>query len=186
MRKYTLRELQQLETLSQGHTDDLKIKTEDTKVWLSRMTVEDGMPANNMVTIEKLIDGRWVKVEEYPAVENGLQIFTLVYSWKERKDVMKNKYDCYEFDIEEAFGLSYVFVSPDWERFLNSFTDDYEKYPPRIAPHPGLNKLGLYYFDKDIAVLVTPAGIYSHGAASLTLRGPAYRPLSKYFETWGE
>jgi hypothetical protein len=68
MRKYTLRELQQLETISQGHTDNLKIKTEDTKVWLSRMTVEDGMPYNNMVTIEKLTnDGRWEVIEEYPA-----------------------------------------------------------------------------------------------------------------------
>jgi hypothetical protein len=67
MRKYTLRELRAMETVSQGHTDDLKIKTEDTKVWLSRMTVEDGMPYNNMVTVEKLIDGRWVKTEEYPA-----------------------------------------------------------------------------------------------------------------------
>ena len=92
----------------------------------------------------------------------------------------------YDFDIEEAFGLSYVFVSPDWERFLYSFTDDYRKYPPRIAPHPGLKRLGLYYFEKDVAVLVTPAGIYSYGAASLTLRGPAYRPISRFFEIWGE
>lgn len=68
MRKYTLRELQAMETISQGHTDNLKIKTEDTKVWLSRMTVEDGMPYNNMVTIEKLTnDGRWEIIEEYPA-----------------------------------------------------------------------------------------------------------------------
>jgi len=68
MRKYTLRELQAMETISQGHTDNLKIKTENTKVWLSRMTVEDGMPYNNMVTIEKLTnDGRWETVEEYPA-----------------------------------------------------------------------------------------------------------------------
>ena len=91
-----------------------------------------------------------------------------------------------KFDIAEAFGTSFVFVSPDWEKFLYSFTDDYEKYPPRIAPHPGLKKLGLYYFDKDVAVLVTPAGIYQNRAASLTLRGPAYRPLSKFFEMWGE
>lgn len=90
------------------------------------------------------------------------------------------------YDIEEAFGLSYVFISADWEKFLYSFTDDFEKYPPRIAPHPGLKRMGLYYFEKDIAVLVTPAGIYSYGAASLTLRGPAYRPLSMFFEMWGE
>ena len=99
---------------------------------------------------------------------------------------MEKEYGCYDFDIEEAFGVSFVFVSPDWERFLYSFTDEYEKYPPKIAPHPGLDKLGLYYFDKDVAVLVTPAGIYQHRAASLTLRGPAYRPLAKYFEIWGE
>lgn len=67
MKKYTLRELQAMKTISQGHTDDLKVKTEDTKVWLSRMTVEDGMPHDNMVTVEKLIDGRWETVEEYPA-----------------------------------------------------------------------------------------------------------------------
>ena len=67
MKKFTLKELQQLETITQGHTDNLKIKTENTKVWLSRMTVEDGMPYDNMVTIEKLIDGRWEITEEYPA-----------------------------------------------------------------------------------------------------------------------
>jgi len=108
---------------------------------------------------------------------------------KERKDIMNDtimKYDCYDFDVEKAFGVSFVFASPDWERFLDSFTDDYVKYPPRIAPHPSLQRVGLYYFDKDVAVLVTPAGIYSYGAASLTLRGPAYRPLAKYFEIWGE
>lgn len=99
---------------------------------------------------------------------------------------MKMEYDCCAFDIEEAFGISFVFISPDWQRFLCSFTDDYAKYPPRIAPHPSLERAGLYYFDKDVAVLVTPAGIYSYRAASLSLRGPAYRPLSKFFEIWGE
>ena len=96
------------------------------------------------------------------------------------------EYDCCEFDIGVAFGSSYVYVSPEWEKFLSSFTDGYKEYPPRIAPNRSLQRLGLYYFEKDIAVLVTPAGIYSHGAASLTLRGPAYRPLSKFFEIWGE
>ena len=91
-----------------------------------------------------------------------------------------------KYDIEEAFGESYVYVSKDWERYLYSFTDDYKEYPPRIAPNPHLARLGLYYFDKDVAVLVTPAGIYSYRAASLSLRGPAYRPLAKFFEMWGE
>ena len=67
MRKYTLRELQTMKTITQGYTDDLKVKTGDTKVWLSRMTVEDGMPYDNMVTVEKLINGRWEVIEEYPA-----------------------------------------------------------------------------------------------------------------------
>ena len=68
MRKYTLRELQTMKTITQGYTDDLKVKTGDTKVWLSRMTVEDGMPYDNMVTVEKLINGRWEVIEEYPAL----------------------------------------------------------------------------------------------------------------------
>ena len=107
---------------------------------------------------------------------------------EEREDTMKGtmKYDCYDFDIEKAFGLAYVFASPDWERFLSSFTDNYETYPPKIAPHPSLNRLGLYYFDKDVAVLVTPAGIYQCRAASLSLKGPAYLPLSYFFDMWGE
>ena len=67
MKKYTLRELQQMKTIEQGPTDNLKIKTGDIKIWLSRMTVEDGMPYNNMVTVEKLIDGKWETIEEYPA-----------------------------------------------------------------------------------------------------------------------
>lgn len=67
-RKYTLKELQQLETITQGHTDNLKIETEDIKVYLSRMTVEDGMTANNMVTVKKLTDGgNWEIIAEYPA-----------------------------------------------------------------------------------------------------------------------
>lgn len=99
---------------------------------------------------------------------------------------MKMEYDCYDFDIEKAFGVSFVFVSPDWERFLYSFTEDYEEYPPRIAPHPSMERLGLYYFDKDVAVLVTPAGIYSYSPASLTLVGAAYQPLSYFFEIWGD
>ncbi len=56
-RIYTLAELEALPTLSQGHTDDLKVETENTRVWLSRMTVEDGEPYNNKVTIEKLKGG---------------------------------------------------------------------------------------------------------------------------------
>ena len=62
---YTLKQLQSMPTITQGHFDDLKVETENTKVWLSRMTVEDGMPYNNQVTIENLIKGNWVTVQKY-------------------------------------------------------------------------------------------------------------------------
>ena len=56
-RIYTLAELEALPTLSVAQCDDLKIETEDTRVWLSRLGVEDGEPYNNKVTIEKLVGG---------------------------------------------------------------------------------------------------------------------------------
>jgi hypothetical protein len=66
--QYSLKEFQNMETISQGQADDLKIETPDTRVWLSRMTVEDGALFDNGVTIEKLQDGSWVVVDEYEAV----------------------------------------------------------------------------------------------------------------------
>ena len=65
---YTLKELEILPTLAVGQADDLKIETENKRVWLSRMTVEDGMPYNNMVSIEKLQNGCWSTMEEYEAL----------------------------------------------------------------------------------------------------------------------
>lgn len=53
-RGLSLAYLESLPTLSQGQADDLKIKTKDTRVWLSRMTKEDEMPYDNQVTVEKL------------------------------------------------------------------------------------------------------------------------------------
>ena len=57
--------LDNLPTLCEGHMDDLKVDTGDMRVWLSRMTIADGAPFNNGVTIERLIDGRWVEVDCY-------------------------------------------------------------------------------------------------------------------------
>jgi len=68
MKKYTLKQLEGLETISQGQADDLKIEDGNTRVWLSRMTIEDGMPYNNQVAIEKLQDGCWSTIEEYEAI----------------------------------------------------------------------------------------------------------------------
>ena len=68
MLRFTLRELEKRVTIEQGHFDNLKIKTGNTRVWLSRMTVADGMKYDNQVTIEKRDKtGNWVTVEEYPA-----------------------------------------------------------------------------------------------------------------------
>ncbi len=83
-KKYTLKQLEALPTLHQGHTDDLKIEThkgypfkesKGVRVWLSRLTVEDGQPYNNQVTVEeyreKKISGfdswQWVTVQQYQA-----------------------------------------------------------------------------------------------------------------------
>jgi hypothetical protein len=63
-----LAELEAMPTLSQGQADDLKIDTGDQRVWLSRMTAEDGEPYDNRVTIERFVDGSWVEVEYFQAV----------------------------------------------------------------------------------------------------------------------
>ena len=67
MRHYSLREMEKRKTLHSGHTDDLKFESKGIRVWLSRMTVADGMPYDNQVTVEKLKNGSWVTVEEYEA-----------------------------------------------------------------------------------------------------------------------
>lgn len=65
-RIYSLAHLESLPTLAQGQTDDLKIETPTTRVWLSRCTVEDGEPYNNKVTVEILKEGYvGVKRETY-------------------------------------------------------------------------------------------------------------------------
>jgi|WetSurMetagenome_2_1015567.scaffolds.fasta_scaffold59843_7 hypothetical protein len=74
MKRYKLEELKALPVLSQGQTDNLHIEGEDEqgkfRVWLSRMTMEDGMPYNNQVTIERYNESTgytWKTVEEYEA-----------------------------------------------------------------------------------------------------------------------
>jgi hypothetical protein len=68
---FTLKELKAMPTISSGHTDDLKRDSMGTRIWLSRMTVEDGMPYNNQVTIEQYKnDGknaRWETIHQYEA-----------------------------------------------------------------------------------------------------------------------
>ena len=66
---YQAKELASMPTLSQGHTDDLKDEYKHNgsqyRVWLSRMTVEDGMPYNNQITLEVLDTNGWTTVRKY-------------------------------------------------------------------------------------------------------------------------
>lgn len=71
-KRYTLAQLEALPTLSTGHMDDLKVEDKlqghAYKVWLSRMTKEDGMPYDNQVVVEMLDDNyNWVEVDKYQA-----------------------------------------------------------------------------------------------------------------------
>lgn len=68
MKHFSLQELESLETLSSGHFDNLKLESKNCRIWLSRMTIEDGMPYNNQVTEEKLVEDGWVIVDQYKAV----------------------------------------------------------------------------------------------------------------------
>ena len=64
---FTLDQIEAMPTIYQGHTDDLKIETPITRVWLSRLTVEDGMPYNNMVTVDSHGQYGWETINEYEA-----------------------------------------------------------------------------------------------------------------------
>ena len=60
-------------TLHVGHFDNLKLELYEggpIRVWLSRMTVDDGSPCNNQVTVEKFNNKtkRWETIDEYEAV----------------------------------------------------------------------------------------------------------------------
>jgi len=63
----SLAELEELPVIEQGQADDLLIKSDTEKVWLSRCGVADGEPWDNKVTIERLVNGRWTEVEWYEA-----------------------------------------------------------------------------------------------------------------------
>jgi hypothetical protein len=66
--KLTLSELRNLPTLHSGQFSDLKIETDDTRVWLSRSTTEDGELYDNKVTIKHFDDGNLTATEEYQAL----------------------------------------------------------------------------------------------------------------------
>ena len=55
----TPNEYREMPSIHSGHFDNLVHETSDTRVWVSRMTIGDGAPENEQVTIEHLIGGRW-------------------------------------------------------------------------------------------------------------------------------
>ncbi len=63
---WTAKGLAALPTLAVGQTCDLKVEREYTRVWLSRCTVDDGMPYNHAVTVERFDGFRWNVVSMYP------------------------------------------------------------------------------------------------------------------------
>lgn len=67
LRRFSLRELLEMETLRVGQADDLKYEDGDYRVWLSRMTIDDGARCNNLVTVEKIENGEVFIVDEYEA-----------------------------------------------------------------------------------------------------------------------
>lgn len=74
MKEYTLAELTALPTLLVGYTDNLKIDHRPyptpgvhKRVWLSRLTAEDGAPYDNEVTIEGYYGDEWLTLDSYEA-----------------------------------------------------------------------------------------------------------------------
>lgn len=64
---FTLAELEEMPVLHQGQADDCHVDTGKERVWLCRCDTADGAPWDNMVTVENLVDGRWVEVGWYEA-----------------------------------------------------------------------------------------------------------------------
>lgn len=64
---FTLKSLADSPTLCVGQADNLKIDNGQTRVWLCRCGVADGMPYENQVTVERLQNGRWITTQTFEA-----------------------------------------------------------------------------------------------------------------------
>ena len=74
---YTTEYLETLPTIEQGQDANLKVKEDGRKVWLSRLTREDGAEYDHEVTVEVLQDGRWVTACRY----SGDHWYELIDTW---------------------------------------------------------------------------------------------------------
>lgn len=68
MKRFTIEELKSMKTISEGWVGDLKYEDDNYRVWLSRLTIEDGAEYNNQVIVEVYEDGEWVIVDKYQAL----------------------------------------------------------------------------------------------------------------------
>ena len=67
VKKYSLKELKAMDTISSSQADDLKFDDGKNRVWLARTGKADGEPYDNKVTVEQLKGGKWVEVDQYEA-----------------------------------------------------------------------------------------------------------------------
>lgn len=65
--RYTAQALSRLPTITKGQSCDLKIDTGSCRVWLSRCSTLDGMPFDNMITVEMFLPGdeKWRTLDTY-------------------------------------------------------------------------------------------------------------------------
>jgi len=65
--EFTADALKQLPTIKEGHFDNLKMEKNGVQYWLSRMTVADGAPYDNQVTVMFRQNGKWKTGKKYQA-----------------------------------------------------------------------------------------------------------------------
>lgn len=53
------RDLEEMETIEEGYTCDLKVDTGDARLWLARTSIEDGEPFRNTIYVELYESGGW-------------------------------------------------------------------------------------------------------------------------------
>lgn len=80
--EYTLKEIESMPTISQSQFDDLKYEDSNTRVWLSRMSIEDGQPYNNQITIEKLMSPSGLNAKGHKSVTGHRWEITKQYEAK--------------------------------------------------------------------------------------------------------
>ena len=64
---FSLEELESMPTLCISQSDDLKVDNGAFRFWLCRCGVDDGMESDNIVTVEKFINGYWKEYYKYIA-----------------------------------------------------------------------------------------------------------------------